>query len=107
MHAESFDAAAPQPHPGLRPAEESKADYWLMQPVYDSQYVEAVRAYHRPPEDMHDRIGYTAIQAMRWAFDVATGYGAQMSEKQWMRRFIFLETVAGEWDVFTGCGHGN
>lgn len=104
VSTDQFDADSPQPHPGLRPTEESKSAYWLMQPMYDIKYVEAVRAVHRKPEDIHDRIGLSAIQAMRWAFDKATGYGAEMSEKQWMLRFIFLETVAGELDAFSGYG---
>lgn len=32
---------------------------------------------------------------VRWAFDKATGYGPNMTEKLWLRRIIYLETVAG------------
>ena len=41
-------------------------------------------------------MGYAAIQTVRRAFDLATGYGPNMTEAQWLRRIIFLETVAGK-----------
>ncbi len=28
-------------------------------------------------------------------FDAVTGYGPNMDEKKWLRRILFLETVAG------------
>lgn len=37
-----------------------------------------------------------AIGIIRGSFDRMTGYGHNMDEKQWLRRFVFLETVAGE-----------
>jgi Alternative oxidase len=37
-----------------------------------------------------------SIGTVRWMFDRATGYGGTMTEAQWLRRFVFLETVAGE-----------
>ena len=44
---------------------------------------------------VRDKVGYAAIQALRWGFDRACGYGPNMSERQWLRRMLFLETVAG------------
>lgn len=32
---------------------------------------------------------------MRRMFDLVTGYGPDMNMKKWLRRIVFLETVAG------------
>lgn len=32
---------------------------------------------------------------MRKSFDLITGYGPNMTEKKWLTRIVFLETVAG------------
>jgi Alternative oxidase len=37
-----------------------------------------------------------SIGVVRWLFDRGTGYSGSMTETQWLRRFLFLETVAGE-----------
>lgn len=97
-----------QLHPGLRGIkpeqnainEEKKhteegVTHWLMQPVYDPAYLESVRPKHIPINSMHQRVGYAAVQVLRTAFDLATGYGHQMTHERWLRRFIFLETIAG------------
>ena len=44
---------------------------------------------------LRDRVGFAAVQMLRWTFDRASGYGPNMSERQWLRRILFLETVAG------------
>lgn len=46
-------------------------------------------------EQAADRAGLAAVRAMRVGFDLATGYGPHMTEAKWLRRIIFLETVAG------------
>ncbi|GMH33133.1 hypothetical protein BSKO_00967 [Bryopsis sp. KO-2023] len=99
---EKVDTPKPPPHPSahVRHAEEGSkrsADgtYWLMQPVYDKEYLESIRPKHLPPVTMSDKIAYNAVQMARWSFDKITGYGPEMNEKKWLRRMIFLETVAG------------
>ena len=45
---------------------------------------------------LHQRLAFRAISTIRRAFDIATGYHPdRMDEAQWLRRIIFLETVAG------------
>ncbi|PSC67633.1 alternative oxidase [Micractinium conductrix] len=44
---------------------------------------------------MHEKAGYYAVQGLRSVFDYFTGYGAQMNERQWLARFLYLESVAG------------
>jgi len=45
---------------------------------------------------LHQRLAFKTIAAMRKAFDLATGYSPDhMNEARWLRRIIFLESVAG------------
>jgi hypothetical protein len=44
---------------------------------------------------LYQHVGLCTIQAARWLFDRATGYGPDMTEAKWLQRMIFLETVAG------------
>ncbi len=44
---------------------------------------------------MHQHASYAAVTATRSLFDMMTGYGPRMTEAAWLRRMIFLETVAG------------
>lgn len=45
---------------------------------------------------LHQRLAFKTIAAMRKAFDLATGYRPDhMNETRWLRRIIFLESVAG------------
>jgi hypothetical protein len=68
---------------------------------------------HRDTQTMSDRIALGAVRFLRSAMDLATGYrhpdatidgeeggskaqpNSQMTETQWLVRFIFLESVAG------------
>ncbi|KAI8463583.1 MAG: mitochondrial alternative oxidase [Monoraphidium minutum] len=64
-------------------------------PTYDESYLAAVTPRHLTPEKAHQKVAFKVIQTVRGAFDVATGYSDDMTEAQWLRRMIFLETVAG------------
>jgi len=45
---------------------------------------------------LHQRLAFQTISAIRSGFDLATGYHPdRMNEAKWLRRIIFLETVAG------------
>eukprot|EP00873_Tetraselmis_striata_P012846 jgi/Tetstr1/433110/TSEL_022442.t1 len=87
----------PAAHPGSPskgPTDEKS--YLLMHPVYTKEYVESVAPRHKPPKKIHEYVAYGAIQTVRSAFDLATGYGPdKMTADKWMTRTIFLETVAG------------
>jgi Alternative oxidase len=70
---------------------------------------------HREPKDFSDRIALGMLRMLRWGMDFATGYKHDvespkkpgdanamtatkpygMSERKWLIRFIFLESVAG------------
>lgn len=92
-----------EPHPGMQSTmhqegenyTENDGSYWLMQPVYDKEYLESVKPKHRRPTSFHDYTGYYGVFALRKSFDLITGYGPNMTHSKWMTRFLFLETVAG------------
>lgn len=73
---------------------------------------------HRKPKDMSDRVALYLVRLLRWGTDLATGYSHdgptpkdkltgkstavvpsnkpyRMSERKWLIRFVFLESVAG------------
>ena len=67
---------------------------------------------HREAKNWSDWVALSTVRFLRWGTDLATGYrhdkeGAKaekdvknakpfvMTERKWMVRFIFLETVAG------------
>lgn len=74
-----------------------------------------IRFEHRIPEDMSDRFALFLMRCLRKGADIATGYSHdvttpatasdptalestkpyRMSERKWLIRFIFLESVAG------------
>eukprot|EP00882_Tetradesmus_deserticola_P010124 GHRQ01010696.1.p1 GENE.GHRQ01010696.1~~GHRQ01010696.1.p1 ORF type:complete len:370 (+),score=184.96 GHRQ01010696.1:251-1360(+) len=65
--------------------------------AYPTAYLEAVSSKHLPPEKLHQQLALRAVLTMRASFDLVTGYrhGKAMPEGHWLRRIIFLETVAG------------
>ncbi len=91
-----------EPHPGMQSSmhegenfTENDGSYWLMQPVYDKEYLESIVPKHRRPTSFQDYTGYYGVFALRKSFDLITGYGPNMTHSKWMTRFLFLETVAG------------
>ncbi|GAX79522.1 hypothetical protein CEUSTIGMA_g6963.t1 [Chlamydomonas eustigma] len=88
-----------QMHQGLRKgfALTNAAKEWSFDLSYSPEYAESIKPQHKPPKAIHERIAYYAIQTVRWCFDKATGYSHHkpQTEEQWLRRVIFLETVAG------------
>jgi hypothetical protein len=77
--------------------------------------MKAIHTEHRPPKTFSDRVALGLVGILRWGTDVATGYhhdvgdpkkasdGSpatttkpyRMSERKWLIRFLFLESVAG------------
>lgn len=75
----------------------------------------AVSVAHREPKNWSDRVALMMVRLLRWGMDTATGYrhdpavmsGTKdaksatahekypMSERKWLVRFVFLESVAG------------
>ncbi|KAK4540345.1 Alternative oxidase, mitochondrial precursor [Oleoguttula mirabilis] len=83
-------------------------------PVYTFEQMEAVKVDHRNTKDWSDYVAISAMRVLRWGLDLATGYKHDkespqghaldstkarpktlMTEKKWMVRFVFLESVAG------------
>lgn len=83
-------------------------------PVYTQAQMDSVLIAHRNAKTWSDYVALGAIRTMRWCFDLITGYkhgpavrlhgedpGAAkqkyaMTERKYMVRNIFLESVAGE-----------
>jgi hypothetical protein len=78
--------------------------------------MKSIHVEHRVPKDFSDRVAISLVRLLRWGTDFATGYhhdveepkkasdGSavvekskpyRMSERKWLIRFLFLESVAG------------
>jgi hypothetical protein len=49
---------------------------------------------HTPPETIGDRVAYNAVKAVRYVFDVSTGWHGEITPSKVMNRTIYLETIA-------------
>ncbi|PCH40100.1 mitochondrial alternative oxidase [Wolfiporia cocos MD-104 SS10] len=94
---------------------EIKGDWVLFHPVYSPEELKSVDVLHRESKTLSDKIAYLFVRTLRWGFDTFTGYqhkplppnqesmsleelragGYVMNERQWLRRFLFLESIAG------------
>ncbi|CEG40703.1 alternative mitochondrial precursor [Plasmopara halstedii] len=66
--------------------------------VYDLKKISSIEITHHPIKKMHERVAYLAVKALRTSFDILSGYrgpGGAMTEKDWLNRCLFLESVAG------------
>lgn len=98
-------------------------DWCARHAVYSPTDVDAVKVTHRPTNSATDRLARGMVRLARWGFDFVTGYkhaspeaareaarragkgelsveefqreGFVMTEKQWLARILFLESVAG------------
>ncbi|KAJ3024384.1 UNVERIFIED_CONTAM: hypothetical protein HDU68_008220 [Siphonaria sp. JEL0065] len=93
----------------------NSTDYVLHHPVYTPTELEATKYTHRNIQGIRDSVAFSLVRLMRFGkatygkseyvtnfgntgFDTATGYTDKvgiMTEKQWLNRIVFLETVAG------------
>lgn len=64
----------------------------------------SVQIAHRNAKCLPDKLALGTVRFLRWGMDFVTGYRANpvsasnpnpMTEKKWITRFIFLESVAG------------
>nr|XP_039255749.1 alternative oxidase, mitochondrial-like isoform X1 [Styela clava] len=74
--------------------------YRLPHPVWSTEELESVRITHKPPVTRVDKLAYFTVSTLRKGFDLFSGYTwgkyrGTLHEKQWLKRIIFLETVAG------------
>jgi hypothetical protein len=88
-------------------------NYMMYHEIYSEKELHAIKITHKKFESWHDRVAYAAVRTLRFFFDTFTGYvhqspksksdngkenrraGKSMDEKQWLRRIIFLESIAG------------
>ncbi|KAL3661564.1 hypothetical protein V7S43_013324 [Phytophthora oleae] len=66
--------------------------------VYDLDKITTMEQTHHPIVKMHERVAFLAVKALRTGFDIISGYrgpGGAMTEKDWLNRVLFLESVAG------------
>jgi len=83
--------------------QQKPGDYMLPHEIYTEKELQEVKITHKSFESWHDRVAYGAVRTLRFFFDAFTGYvhadskhsTKTMTEQQWLRRFIFLESVAG------------
>jgi hypothetical protein len=82
-------------------------DYMMHHEIYSEKELHGIEITHKKIESWHDRVAYAAVRTLRVFFDTFTGYihgsttsksdnkKKTMNEQQWLRRFIFLESIAG------------
>ncbi|KAI9929351.1 hypothetical protein ASPWEDRAFT_134941 [Aspergillus wentii DTO 134E9] len=75
-------------------------------PVYTEQQMRDIQVAHREAKDWSDWVALGTVRFFRWCVDSVTGYKHpkpgealparfKMTEKKWLTRFIFLESIAG------------
>ncbi|CAH1241466.1 Hypp6366 [Branchiostoma lanceolatum] len=70
--------------------------YALPHPIWTEEEVNKVVITHNPPQTFTDKVAYGCVQVMRWNFDLLSGFKyGKRTERKWLQRIIFLETVAG------------
>lgn len=79
---------------------------------YSEQQLRAIQVAHRECQNWSDWVALSMVRILRWGMDTATGYrhvkdvaqgkedGTRrswfdMTERKWLTRFVFLESVAG------------
>ncbi|POY74456.1 hypothetical protein BMF94_2454 [Rhodotorula taiwanensis] len=119
------DQADASPNPATTEWRRSRPheDWVLSHPVYTQEELDSIQIVERPPEGTSDKIARWLVKTSRAGFDFVTGYrhadpeaareaarkagkenlsvaelqkeGFLMTEKQWMARILFLESIAG------------
>lgn len=95
------------------PARQRETKQSWPHPVYTEKQMQDIVIAHRDARNFSDKIAINAVRLLRGIFDFATGYKHDpkvaagekdaadaknqfyMTEKKWMIRFIFLESIAG------------
>ncbi|KAH9480475.1 Alternative oxidase, mitochondrial [Psilocybe cubensis] len=91
-----------------------RGDWVLFHPVYSPEELKAVEVLHRNPKTLGDKFAAGLVKLSRRIFDFVSGYkhntnppapgmtleelrkaGYMLSEKQWLERILFLESIAG------------
>ncbi|CAH1791596.1 unnamed protein product [Owenia fusiformis] len=70
--------------------------YTLPHPIWSTDELEKVEITHNPPKGIVEHLAYWNVQTLRRSFDFFSGFSSgKRTEKKWLTRFVFLETVAG------------
>lgn len=73
-----------------------KTSYRMAHPVWSLKDAENCPVLHHKPEGIRDWLAFSMMKCLRVSFDLFSGYKpGQMTENLYLRRIIFLETVAG------------
>ncbi|KAF9565682.1 alternative oxidase [Agrocybe pediades] len=91
-----------------------RGDWVLFHPVYSPSELKAVEVLRRERKTLGDKMAYGVVKLSRTLFDFVSGYkhvakppapgmtieelrkaGYLLSEKQWLERILFLESIAG------------
>ncbi|KAK4613532.1 Alternative oxidase, mitochondrial [Fulvia fulva] len=67
-------------------------------PVYTEEQMKQVEVAHREAKTLSDKVAVGFVRTLRWGLDIASGYtknSGGMTERKYMIRNIFLESVAG------------
>ena len=71
---------------------------------YTQEQILSVQVAHKNANSLPDKLALGTVRFLRWSMDLVTGYRSTtatssrtnaMTEKKWITRFIFLESVAG------------
>lgn len=54
----------------------------------------AIQLTHKPPKDFTNHLSFRAVKAVRYLFDLGTGWNGDITTKKIMNRVIYLETIA-------------
>jgi len=72
------------------------SNYLLPHPIWSQKEQQSVQIAHVPPKSFVDKYAYVSVWLLRLGFDIFSGYYfGNMTETKWIRRIIFLETLAG------------
>eukprot|EP00128_Syssomonas_multiformis_P008790 Colp12_sorted_trinity150504_noHs@34761 len=74
----------------------AKHKYMMAHPIWTEEETSSIKITHLPPKEFVDRLAYGSVLTLRTAFDIASGYKFGVrNEAHWIRRIVFLESVAG------------
>jgi hypothetical protein len=70
-------------------------DYTLPHPIWPNEYLDNVQITHHPPQSKVEWAALATIKIIRFNFDWMSGFiFGKRTEKKWLKRILFLETVA-------------
>ncbi|GAB9471156.1 hypothetical protein Gpo141_00008380 [Globisporangium polare] len=84
------------------PAKDDPRHVWhnpVPHPAYDlKEIAKSIQQTHHDPKQLHERLALSAVKVLRSGFDFVSRYrgpGGEMTERDWLNRCLFLESIAG------------